>query len=226
MLKCCMSFPFCVSEPLVCRVGGTSRTALLIHQCALQLEQWVHTHQVWGTEISTKLLTHLCLLRPWSSTLLGQDFKSRKQESLQADQLGHCALLVLLCVPSALTPPGLQSWNPGVQITFPLLLQGSQLWKKLLSHSSDFKCASGLWISWRSLHLLKGIYVMNCTLRQSKKFMRQYKHSIYTHFSEYDCSLKYLDIFLIFHFKMWLLIKELKPPRCNVWHFLANISKL
>lgn len=94
MLKCCMSFPFCASEPLVCRVGGTSRTALLIHQCALQLEQWVHAHQ----EISTKLLTHLCLLRPWSSALLGQDFKSRKQESLQADQLGHRALLVLLWV--------------------------------------------------------------------------------------------------------------------------------
>lgn len=180
-----MSIPFCTCDPLVCRDCDCSRTALLVSTnlpCRRSSGSVFTRCEV--QKCPPKLLTGLCLPRPWSSALLGQDFKSRQQDRFQADQLGQRALLVMLSplsvsllplnlgrfctgVRAALAPRGLQSLDTGGCIPFPFLLQSSQLWKKALYHSSGFKCARGLWISW-GLHLLKWIYVMYCTSRQIK----------------------------------------------------------
>lgn len=125
---------------------------------------------------SHKLLIDLCLPRPWCSALLGQDFKSRKQGSLQTDQLGlPCPASYAERVSAALEyvlPSHPQAYRAETQEFISSSLfscRALSYGKKILSHWSVFKCASGPWISWRSLNFLKWIFVMCCTLRQSKQ---------------------------------------------------------
>lgn len=89
-----MSIPFCTCDPLVYRDCECSRPALLISTnapCRCSRGSTFTRCEV--QKYPPKLLTDLCLPRPCSS---GKDFKSRKQDSLQADQLGQDALLVML----------------------------------------------------------------------------------------------------------------------------------
>ena len=96
-----MSISMHTCDPLVCRDCGCSRTALLIStnvHCTCSSGSIFTRGEV---QKSPKLLTNLYLPRPRSSALLGQDFKSRKQDSLRADQFGQHALLVTLSPLSA-----------------------------------------------------------------------------------------------------------------------------
>lgn len=227
-------------SPHVCKDCDCSRTALLISTNVLCRCSSGSIFTRCEVQKSPKLLTDLYLPRPWSSALRGQDFKSRKKDSSQADQLGQRALLVTLS-PSSVSllhvsmccPHTLRLTEVRPRSLYHLLFSPAELSAMEKNHASQL-C---LQIRKQPLEKLEKFAASKVGLCNVLHFETKQENLwdnistvpiklFYTHFSEYACSLKYLEIFLIFYCIRWFVSKDLTTPQSNAWHFLANISKL